>query len=194
MIHKADVLRVQCTMSLDRPSLWERYCSLLRRKSLTLVIRKSKSNKSVARIRCVPVEKTLHHSPVEFYVQVNSTQFSVIFWFLFVYDTNWTLYKWSAVERGVKTIHSKGGEMINHVESPVWTRSSGEESDFAYLLCRWKNSELLWSVGCNSETDQTGEQTGQLCRVKTLYSWQGPYVPPPHNDRTHWQGQSFSPK
>jgi hypothetical protein len=46
-------------------------CLLLRRKALTLAAQKSDSNKSVARNQCIPVEKTLHHSLVEFYVQVN---------------------------------------------------------------------------------------------------------------------------
>jgi hypothetical protein len=45
----------------------------IQEKALTLAVQKSDHNKSVARNRCIPVEKTLHHSPVEFCVQVNST-------------------------------------------------------------------------------------------------------------------------
>jgi hypothetical protein len=43
--------------------------SFLRRKALTLAVGKSDCNKSVARNRCIPDEKTLRRSPVEFCVQ-----------------------------------------------------------------------------------------------------------------------------
>jgi hypothetical protein len=54
---------------------------------LTLAVRtvaEVRLNKSVSRNRCIPVEKTLGRSRVEFYLQVNSTSFSIIFRFLFV--------------------------------------------------------------------------------------------------------------
>jgi hypothetical protein len=62
-----------CHIMEQFPIKWIFCCSLLRRKALTLAVQKSGSNKSEAGNGCNPVEKTLHCSPVDFCVKVNST-------------------------------------------------------------------------------------------------------------------------
>jgi hypothetical protein len=55
----------------------------------------------------------------------------------------------------------------------------------ALTLAVQTHVELLWSIGCNIETDQMGEQREKLCTVKALYFWQGPYVFSPPTTSGH---------
>jgi hypothetical protein len=75
-------------------------------------------NKSVVRNVRTPAKKK-RRNPVEFYVQVNSTQSSISFRFRFECRKKWTLYTNGQKSKERKTSHSEVGEMnvgggLNH--------------------------------------------------------------------------------
>jgi hypothetical protein len=148
-------------------------------------LRKSDRNKSVARIPCVPTEKALRRSPVEFCVQVNSTQFSVISRFLFVCDINWTLCKWSAVE----SFHSETRELINRVNTSV-NNKQWRRVWLCLFAVQMKEQRII--VECRLRQWNRLDGTAETEITQILNFLQGPYVPP-HNVSPHCQDQSFFP-
>jgi hypothetical protein len=99
-----------------------------------VAVRKSSHNKSVARNRCIPLEKTLRCSPVEFCVQVNST---LIFYYFLISICLWyklnTLQMVSSRKKG-KTIHSEAREMISHVNHQC--KQNAVEKSLILPTCR----------------------------------------------------------